>query len=100
MRVTFEIKHRVNNVFKHTRPGQRAVFGNVTNKYDGCACLFGKPRKLGCALAYLRHRTRRCRKCRAINGLNGIDHCHFGAVFLQRGGNRFQTNFSQQLYVV
>ncbi|OIQ69112.1 hypothetical protein GALL_492900 [mine drainage metagenome] len=92
MRVAFEVQHRVDDVFEHAWPGQRAFFGDVPHQHDGAATGFGGARQVGRAFAYLRDRSRRGRELVGIERLDRVDHAERRLLGLQRGEDALQLD--------
>ena len=54
-RIALKIQNGVNNMFKHPRPGQRTVFGNMPDQDHGDVITLGDTRQLGRTFTHLRH---------------------------------------------
>ena len=73
MGVTFKVQHRVHHVLQHARPGQRALFGDVSDQHDGRATGLGCAREVGGTLAHLGDRARGAGELFGIDSLDGVD---------------------------
>ena len=78
--VTFplERQHRVDGVLELTRPGQRAVLGDVADEHDGDAAALGLDDELLRALAHLCRRARRRGDSLVGDRLDAVDDDEFG----------------------
>ena len=99
MGVALEIKHGIDHVFEHARPGQRAFLGHVTDQDHRDAGLFGQSRQLRRTFAHLRHRSRRARQLIRPQRLDRIDHRHLRLFRLQGRQNAFQVDLRHQRQV-
>ena len=99
MGVALKVQDRVHHVFQHTRPGQRAFFGDVTDQDDRGAGGLGHARQMRRTLAHLRHRTRRTGELIGVNRLDGIHHHHRRLQLVDGGQYFFQLGFGQHLHL-
>ncbi len=107
MRVAFKVKHGVDHMFKHPRPGQGAFLGDVADQHDArragpgsCAVVgagFGKAGQVGRALAHLRDRTRCRSQLFGIHGLNRIDDGNVRTQRGERGQDLLEGGFGEYL---
>ena len=96
MGVALEVKHGIDDVFEHPRPGQCAILGHMADENDGDPRLLGQPRQLGGAFAHLCDRPGSARKLVRPQGLNRIDDRNLRLLGLQRGQDTFEVDFRHQ----
>jgi hypothetical protein len=97
MRITFEIKDRVDDMLEHARTGDRAFLRHVTDEEHDHAALLGEPRQLGGTFADLRDAARGRGEHVGVRGLDRIDNDELRLRRIDCGDNRFELHFGEQL---
>ena len=98
MRVTFKVQHGVDHVFEHTRPGQRAFFGDMADQHNGRAAGLGQASQMRGAFAYLRDRPGCAGELVRVHGLYRINHRDMRRLRLQGADDFFQLGFGQHVH--
>ncbi len=99
MRVTLKIKHGIDHMLEHARPGQRTFLGDMADKNDGGTAGLGEPRQLRRTFAHLRHRTRRRGQCIGIQGLDRVDDGDIRLFGLDHRLDFRESGFRQHLHM-
>ena len=100
MRIPFKIKHRIDNVFQHAGPGQRAVLRDVTYKKEGCPGGLRQPGQSCRAFPHLRDAPGSTIQGGTEKRLNGVDHHEFGLTGNQSVFDFFEFDLAHQLQPV
>ena len=97
MRIALKIKHRIHDVFEHSRPSERTFFGDVPHKKERSAGSLGRTGKSGRAFAHLRHGARSAVERAGKKCLNRIYDDEFRAFFIDDRFDVLKLNFTHQL---
>ncbi|MNT18384.1 hypothetical protein D3C72_1535870 [compost metagenome] len=84
-------------MFQYFRPGQRTVFGDVTDHDNRHAARLGETRQVSRRFTYLRNATRRRLNIRHVHHLNGVDHHQLRLFLLGDQADLFDAGFRQHI---
>ncbi|MNN23903.1 hypothetical protein D3C81_1373150 [compost metagenome] len=91
-------QHRaVNTVFQNFRPGQRAVFGDVSHHHNRHTARLGEARQVGGGFTHLRYAARRRLNVRHVHHLDGVNHHQFRLFLLGNQADLLDTGFRQHI---
>ena len=96
VRVSLEIKHRVNDVLEHAWTGQGTLLGHMANQDYRDAGLFRQARELRSAFTDLRDRSRCRAQLLGPQRLDRIDYRHLRLRRPQGGQDTFEIDLGEQ----
>ena len=97
MRIALEVEHGVDDVLEHARAGDRALLRHVADEQHDHAALLGESRQLRRAFAHLRDAAGRRRERFRVDGLDRVDDDDLRRRRVDRGDDRLELHFGQQL---
>ena len=96
LRIALEIKHGIDDMLEHARPGQRTFFSHMADENQGDAILLGEARQ-GCgAFAHLRHAAGCRLKNFGIQRLNRVDDGNIRLFSAQHFDDALKLNLGEK----